>query len=203
MSVGSCANRRILSAVLTKRNVAAVAAVLLVAAVSVLVVPYRTWLYKGPGHLRDLGFLAYPRFRLELPQMTIGRDPSHIFTFERIPSEEMSVMLDVVDASIDDFDRLKTLPIQITARLFEEATFSTPRRRLCEATGSPSGKFPDSQWVATASAVHAAFWHPRCLRMPMRNERSYTLQVEIAPTGSSLPSETLVPTLQGGGFELP
>ena len=187
---------------LTKRNVAGVAAVLLVAAVVVLVVPYRTWLYKGPGHLRDLGFLAYPRFRLELPQMTIGRDPNHTFTFDRIPSEEMSVVLDVVDGSLDDFDRLKTFPVQITARLFEEATVSTPRRRLCEATGSPSGKFPDAQWVVTGSAVHAAFWHPRCLRMPMSSDRSYTLQVEITPTGPS-PSTTLIPTLQGGGIELP
>jgi hypothetical protein len=142
-------------------------------------------------------------FQLELPRIVLGRQPRRSFTFTGVPSEEMSLMLYVEGSSLDDFDALKTVQMEITARLFEEATTpQTSRRALCEAKGSPSGKYPEFQWVVTASAYHAAFWHCQCLRMPLSKLRRYTLDLEITPTGPALPTKTLVPTLEGGGIQL-
>jgi len=189
---------------MTKRKTVALAcALVVVGTVAVLVVPYRAWSYKGPGQLRDNGVLSYPRFQLELPTIPLGGKVHRRVTFTGIPSEDMSLMLYVVGSSFDDEKTLHAAQVQITAQLIEEATPATPRRVICTAAGTPSGKYPESQWVVTTSADHAAFWHCQCLRVPMSRERRYTLDLEISPTGSSLPPKVLVPTLEGGGVELP
>ena len=172
-------------------------------AIVTLCVPHNVWSYEGPGKLRDNGLLSYPRFQLELPRVELGPGQQRSVTFTGVPSGEMSVMLYVTGSSLEDFDTLKALQVQITARLFEEATAATPRRVVCEATGVPSGTFPESQWVVTANRYQAALWHCRCLRISVSSERRYTLDLVITPTGPLFPPKVIVPTLEGGGVELP
>jgi hypothetical protein len=187
---------------MTKRNAVLTCALLVGAIVVAFLLPYRAWLYEGPGNLRDSGFLSYPRYQLEFPQ--IARDDSrHTYTFTGVPSEEMTLMLYVVGSSLDDFDALEKAPVQITAQLFEDATGTTPRRTVCEATGSPAGREKGARWIVTRGPYDAAFWHPRCLRMPLSSQRAYTLHLEITSTDPSSLRKALVPTLEGGGIELP
>jgi len=155
--------------------------------------------------MRDNGVLSYPRYKLELPSVAVG-EQLRSFTFTGVPSEAMSLMLDVPGSSVGNFEelqRLQAVHAQITAQLFEEATALTPRRLVCSAEGSPDGAATESRWVVTGSSRSAALWHSRCLRVPISAERRYTLMLEIAGADSSGLVKVLVPTLEGGGFELP
>ena len=185
------------------KTIALIGAVIL-AAITVVVqfVPHPVWSYRGPGTMRDYGVLGYPRYELKLPSMSVD-DKYRSFSFTGVPSEEMSLQLYIVGATIETLAPLEKWQAQITAQLVEEATPVIPRRVLCSATGSPSVGQRDGRWVVTGSNIHAALWHARCLRVRMSNDRRYTLTLEIAGADSSSPAKVLVPTLQGGGIELP
>jgi hypothetical protein len=185
------------------KTIALIGAVILVALTFVVqVVPHPVWSYRGPGTMRDHGVLGYPRYELKLPSMSVD-DKYRSFSFTGVPSEDMSLQLYVVGATIETLAPLEKWRTQITAQLFEEATPLVPRRVLCSATGSPSEGQKDGRWVVTGSYIHAAFWHAECLRVPMSKERRYTLTLEIAGADSSSRARVLVPTLRGGGIELP
>jgi hypothetical protein len=189
----------------TLKKIAPIGVVILALTVLVLVVPHPVWSYRGPGTMRDYGLLSHPRYQLKLPSISVD-DKHRSFAFAGVPSEEMSLQLYIVGSTIDNgrtFETLKTLHTQITAQLFEEATSLTPRRALCSATGSPAGVSMASRWVVTGNDTFAALWHAHCLRVPMSKERRYTLTVEIAADDSSSLAKVLVPTLEGGGYELP
>jgi hypothetical protein len=185
------------------KRIAPIGVSILALTVGVLFIPHPVSSYKGPGTMRDYGLLSYPRYELKLPSISVD-DKNRNFTFAGVPSEEMSLQLYIVGATIDRLETpLAKLSTQITAQLFEEATPTTPRRVLCSATGSPAGASMDSRWVMTGNYTFAALWHARCLRMPMAKERRYTLTLDIVPADSSSLAKVLVPTLQGGGYELP
>ena len=153
--------------------------------------------------MRDRGLLSYPRYELRLPSISVD-DKYRSFTFTGVPSEEMSLQLYIVDATLDKLETpLAKLHTQITAQLFEEATHLTPRRALCSATGSPAGASMESRWVVTGNHTFAALWHARCLRVPLSKKGRYTLTLDIAAVDSSSLAKVLVPTLEGGGYELP
>ena len=184
------------------KRIVPIGVVILVITVVVLFVPRPVWSYRGPGTMRDNGVLSYPRYVLKLPSISVD-DKHGSFTFAGVPSEEMSLQLYIVGATLDKLETpLAKLHTQITAHLFEEATPSTPRHILCSATGSPAGASMDSRWVVTGNYAFAALWHARCLRVPMSKERRYTLTLDIAADSSPL-AKVLVPTLEGGGNELP
>jgi hypothetical protein len=168
----------------------------------VFFVPHQIWSYSGPGTMRDDGVLSYPRYKLELPSVAVG-EQLRSFTFTDVPSEAMSLKLYIPGSSVSNVEELQAVHLQITAQLFEEATALTPRRLVCSAEGSPDGAAMESRWVVTGSSRSAALWHSRCLRVPISAERRYTLMLEIAGTDSSGLVKVLVPTLEGGGFELP
>jgi hypothetical protein len=170
----------------------------------VLFVPRPVWSYKGPGTMRDYGVLSHPRYQLKLPRMS-AEQTYRSFSFAGVPSEEMTLELYIADATLDKLERpLQALDTQITAQLFEEATPFAPRRVLCSATGSPSAVSSDARWVVwTDYNTFVALWHSRCLRVPMSKDRRYTLTLEIADSGLSSLAKILVPTLEGGGYELP
>jgi hypothetical protein len=184
------------------KRIAPIGVVILALTVVVLFVPHPVWSYRGPGTMRDYGLLSYPRYELKLPSISVD-DKHRSFSFTGVPSEEMSLQLYVVGATIETLTPLTKLRTQITAQLFEEATPLMPRRVLCSATGSPSEGPRDSRWVVTGSYMHAAFWHAQCLRVPMSKERRSTLTLDIAGADSSSRAKVLVPTLEGGGYELP
>jgi hypothetical protein len=185
------------------KAIASIGVVVLTAlTVVVLFVPHSVWSYRGPGTMRDYGVLGYPRYELKLPSMSVG-DKYRSFSFTGVPSEEMSLELYVVGTTIERLTPLTKWHAQITAQLFEEATPLMPRRVLCSATGSPSEGQRDGRWVVTGSSIHAALWHAECLRIPMSKERRYTLTLEIAGADSSSLARVLVPTFEGGGYELP
>jgi hypothetical protein len=187
----------------TLKRIAPIGVVILALTVVVLFVPHPVWSYRGPGTMRDYGLLSYPRYELKLPSISVD-DKHRSFTFAGVPSEEMSLQLHIVGATIDNLETpLAKLHTQITAQLFEEATPLTPRRILCSATGSPAGASMDSRWVVTGNYSFAALWHARCLRVPMSTERRYTLTLDLAAADSSSLAKVLVPTLEGGGYELP
>ena len=39
-----------------------------------LFVPHPVWSYRGEGRMRDHGILSYPRFRLTLPGIAVGKE---------------------------------------------------------------------------------------------------------------------------------
>jgi hypothetical protein len=70
--------------------------------------------------------------------------------------------------------------------------------RVCSAQGSLG-----QGWVLMSSISNAAFWQHACTDLPIRNEAAYVLHVEVGPTVPSPAHLVLVPTLEGGGNELP
>ena len=170
--------------------------------VGVLLVPHRVWSYSGPGTMLDGGILSYPRYRLELPRVEVNQSLQR-FTFTGVPSEEMSVQLYLPGYTMDDIEKLRRVHLRITTRLFEVATAVAPERLVCSATGTPDSAAMDSRWVVTGSHDSAALWHCRCLRVPMSGRRQYTFTLEMVGSDPSGLVKALVPTLEGGGFELP
>ena len=74
-------------------------------------------------------------------------------------------------------------------------------RTQCEATGWPAGK-GWQQLVVTSSAGVIGLWHTGCARLDLRTCAPCRLYIAIGPVDPQTPGIMLIPTLQGGGWEL-
>lgn len=164
--------------------------------------PWRNWRYRGPGQFSDSGLLAYPRFRIRFPELRLNRANTASFTVRGLPTERMSLELYVPGADERNRSELENLSTQIVAEIVEEASSFAPRRVVCSAVGSPSASLDDSRWVLKGGAEEA-FWHRACIDRTFSPGREYSLVVSIRPVRPGSPGFALVPTLEGGGIELP
>lgn len=168
----------------------------------ILFVPYRTWSYSGPGAIHDHGLISRPRFSIALPTMKLDEAQSRSFTFSGPPSEEMSLQLYVVGGSFNDEAVLTKLRTQMSARLVDVTAPQSPIV-LCSASGTPATPDRDGRWVLMTSGFEAAYWHSDCLGVTLSRKGTYTLYLEIQSPDPSSPARLLVPTIEGGGIELP
>jgi hypothetical protein len=115
----------------------------------------------------------------------------------------MSFQLYVEGAGSQQVEELERLELEIDASLIQESTGLTPPVQVCKATGTPTSKVERTRWVVMSGGNVAALWHEACLDMSMSANHRYTLTVTTRPSSATLPTFNVVPTLEGGGIELP
>ncbi len=54
-----------------------------------------------------------------------------------------------------------------------------------------------------SSVNETAYWHPGCRNFQVETSREYTLELSIGRPAEGTPPFKLIPTLEGGGNELP
>ncbi len=154
---------------------------------------YHTFEFKGGVNIRDSGFLSYPRYYVQLGDLPLWKDGEYQFTVRGLPSDELDLRLEVLDASNDDKARLidssTFLSVSITDRSAKE---------VCVASGSLQ-----SYWVLAPAKDTVSFWHPRCQHMSISRFKTYTTKVTVSRADVHSPHRMLMAVFKGGGNELP
>jgi hypothetical protein len=159
---------------------------------------YQTWGFHGDGKIRDSGVFTYPRYHVELNQIPFSEAGEHHFSFTGAPPEKMWLQFGIVGKTGRDATELTSLKTEIDVLLQDDQG-----NVLCTASGVPIQGAKHGGWILTYSSDYAAFYNLACVDLPMSRRRSYALQVGIKSVDDRSPSVFLVPTLLGGGIELP
>jgi hypothetical protein len=196
------------------RGFAALAMVVLLTLTLVLTFGGRK--YKGDGTFTDNGILSpVPRYVIRFPQISLEKPGKHIFVCEGLPTVPLSFALEISDLhKHDDEQRAffqqhpnQKWPGTSEKDKYEEIKKIRTRVELSISTGGQtacniSGSMRDSWTLAWAPAVNSGFfWHPAGQDMKFSPNRSYTVSLTIEDVDAA--PLLVVPTLSGGGMELP
>jgi len=155
---------------------------------------YDGWRYRG-GPLVNNGLFSRPRFEARFPAISFNVSGSYEYSFSRFPADDAYVML--ATASEPSAASIERLTTKVRLRVID------PNGRLrCNATGSPAGK-GEEQLIVNSSAGVIGLWHMRCALIQLRTCSPCRLQIAIEQVDLATPAVLLIPTLRGGGYELP
>jgi len=155
---------------------------------------HQAWRYQG-GAIQDNGVISYPRFSATFAPIPFDRAGSRTYEFSRYPADQAVVFLKM--GSPQRADALEPLTTRMTVSVRDRRGFR------CQATGYPAGR-SDEQAFVTASPVYATgIWLLGCNPVSVAGCNPCTLSVEISDVDPRTPRLDLIPSLEGGGIELP
>jgi hypothetical protein len=155
---------------------------------------YAGWQYQG-GRLLNNGLLSRPRFEAQFPSIALDAPGRYEYTFRRFPADDAVVML--ATPSEPTVASIEQLATEISLRLTDQ-----DGQVRCAGAGSPRGKAAERLIVTSAKGV-IGLWHQKCARLELTSCNPCQLSISVGPVDPSTPRVMLVPTLQGGGWELP
>ena len=155
---------------------------------------YDGWRYQG-GPIINNGLFARPRYKAPLPAIPCNVPGTYEYSFSRFPDDDAVVMLTTPSAPA--VSTIKALTTKVHLRVIDDQG-----QIKCDAAGFPGGK-GNEQLVVTSSAAVLGLWHMKCATLPLRTCNPCRLQVVVGPVDPSTPAILVVPTLHGGGIELP
>jgi hypothetical protein len=173
---------------------------LVISVVALWAASYHPREFRGGIGIRDSGFFSYPRYHAQLGQMPLWTAGEYRFSVRGLPPGPLDFALRVVGATYADSAQLTSLPTAMSVSIVDGSGHV-----LCTA----SGKLSDAQrrglnsWVLESSSLHASFWHPQCLQLPISRSKEYVATVKISDAGTNSPHKIVIPVLEGGGMELP
>ena len=152
--------------------------------------------YQGDGSIHDSGVVSFPRFRVEFPSMALNQPATRSFTFRRFPGNPATVFIQTpTEPAPEAIERLMTsVAIRIT---------NQDGLVVCSGTGFPAGRDGDRLVVTSGDRGALGLWHRGCVDVSVASCDPCTLEVSIANIDPATASMSVVPTLQGGGIELP
>ena len=156
-------------------------------------------LYSGDGKLSDNLFL-YPRYKLKFTEIPLNEVNEYHFHFKGAPHEEMGLVL-YVKGGLADWDyrhSLVNFPASIDAKLTDGKG-----NVVCHASGRPADSNSDGVWILMSGPGVAGYWHYQCNGFHVCTLGTYELIIRVAEVGSHAERVVVVPTLRGGGIELP
>ena len=153
--------------------------------------------YRGAGPMIDTGFWSFPRYHAPVGEFPLAPSGDYAFTFSALPSEKLSLKLDVEPFAKTDRAVLQALTTKIGVRI-EDSTGAV----VCEGSGSPSHKY-DGGWVLATGPDRSYYWHSECLERRFKGGRAYSLRVAVSEPDANAPRRSLLASLEGGGAELP
>jgi hypothetical protein len=156
---------------------------------------YRGWMYQG-GRLVDHGLLGRPRYEARFDPIALNRAATYAFTFSRFPAADAIVML--ATPSTPPVTSIETLTTMVRIRVVDGQG-----QVLCDGSGSPAGRPDDHRLIATSSTGVESLWLSQCNRLELRTCRMCRLEITIAAVDPATPAVSVVPTIAGGGIELP
>lgn len=158
--------------------------------------------FQGGIEIHDSGFWSYPRYHAKLGRMPMWQEGDYQFNIRGLPSEDLSLSLNVAGNSEADRKLLESLSSRITVSVTD-----ADGHELCSGGGALShaaiGKDSESLWVLESSTSHASFYIGKCLDLPMKQTQSYRVNVSLRQVDPRTPHTNLLPFLAGGGNELP
>jgi hypothetical protein len=156
---------------------------------------YRGWRYRG-GRLVNNGIFSRPRFEAQFPPIALNVPGTYEYTFSRFPAADAAVML--ATPSEPSVASIEGLTTKVRLRVIDQNG-----QLLCDATGSPGEKSDEHRLIVTSSSGVSALWHMRCARLQLQACNACRLTIVIGPVDPATPRLSIVPTIQGGGIELP
>ena len=155
---------------------------------------YNAWRYSG-GRLIDNGVLSRYRYEAQFADVPFNVPGTYTFTFSRFPGTDAVVML--ATPSEPPEESIQKLATQVQLRVVDQ-----DGHVLCHAGGSPRGS-GDNRLVVTSSKGVVGFWHTSCVHLELSVCNPCQLRVSVDAVDPATPELLLVPTVQGGGVELP
>ena len=142
---------------------------------------------------------SFPRYHISLGQLALSEPGAHEFRFRGLRDERMTLMLYVQGKTyFRDSALLTSLHTSIEATLIDDGG-----NTVCKASGSPQVGIDRGGWILTGTSSSAAYWSEDCVNVAVKRNTSYTLTVRVRQVDDCASSMSLVPTLEGGGNELP
>lgn len=167
-----------------------VVAAAIVYSVAWLVLPYRLSGYRGDGSITDSGFWSYPRYRIRLPKTELKAPRSVVYKLGGLPPAPFTLRLEIVDPK--DPSVLRGLNVVVSVRIADNHD---------RTVGSASGPLKD--WVLSEGSGYVAYWHRDCRDVGFHKGMSYTMTITVSEENSDPRVIMVIPTLEGGGNELP
>jgi hypothetical protein len=161
--------------------------------------PWSGLLYRGDGKLSDNLFF-YPRYRLKFAEIPLSEANEYHFHFKGAPHEEMGLVL-YVKGGLADWDyrhSLVNFPASIDAKLT-----NGKGNVVCHASGRPADANSEGVWVLMSGPGVAGYWHYQCNGFRVSTLETYRLTIRVTNVGPQAEKVVVVPTLEGGGIELP
>lgn len=161
--------------------------------------PWSGLLYRGDGTFSDNLFF-YPRYKLKFAEIPLNEASEYHFHFSGAPSEEMGLVL-YVKGGLAEWDYRRSLvnfPATIDVKLTD-----AKGNAVCHASGRPADSNSDGVWVLMSGPGVAGYWHYQCNGFRISTLGSYELIIRVTDVGSHAERVVVVPTLRGGGIELP
>ena len=158
---------------------------------------YRGWRYRG-GRLVDNGLLARPRYRAPFAAIPFDAPGTYTYAFSRFPGPDAAVML--ATPSGPSRGALESLTTQLHVRVVDHAG-----RTVCDASGSPRPGQGPKQAIVTSIGDEqvTGLWVWNCVGLQLYDCDPCRLSVSVGAPDGAAPKMLLVPTLEGGGVELP
>jgi hypothetical protein len=152
------------------------------------------WRYEG-GRLVNNGLFSRPRFEAPFPAISFNVPGSYEYSFSRFPADDAYVMLMTPsEPAVASIERLMT-----KVRL---GVIDTNGQLRCDATGSPDRRGRE-QLIVHSSVGVIGLYHIGCMSLQLRTCSPCRLQIAVVEVDRATPAVALVPTLRGGGYELP
>ena len=155
---------------------------------------YRGWQYRG-GRLIDNGLLSRPRYQAQFAKIPFNVPGTYSYSFRRFPGADAVVMLSTPSGPPED--SIENLSTQLRLRMVNQ-----DGQVLCDGAGSPGGT-GQNRVVVTSSTGVTGLWHMSCAALQLRACNPCRLFVSVGPVDPATPNILLIPTVQGGGVELP
>jgi|SRR5215469_12705198 len=163
-------------------------------------VSYRPSQFKGGVALRDSGFFSHPRYHAQLGDLPLWKEGEYQFTVSGLPPGPLDLKLQVLNSTDANRAGLTSLTTTVSVSMTDSSG-----KQVCEGSGSLSdaGTREHSTWALASSSSQASFWHARCLQIPTSRFQTYIVRVRTSGVDPRSPRSTIIPTLEGGGIELP
>jgi hypothetical protein len=155
---------------------------------------YEGWRYRG-GPLVNNGLFSRPRYEARFPAISFNVPGSYEYSFSRFPADDAYVML--ATPTGPPVASIESLTTMVRLRVAD-----TNGHVRCDAIGSPAGKGKD-ELIVNSSAGAIGLYHLNCGSVELRTCNPCRLQIAISQVDTATPSLLIVPTLRGGGYELP
>ena len=156
---------------------------------------YEGWRYQG-GQIVNNGLFSQPRFEAPLASVPFNVPGTYEFSFSHFPADDATVMLTTPSAPSED--SIEGLTTEVRIRVIDQNS-----RIKCDGAGRPRRGQGPRQWVVTSSAGVIGLWHWACTCLQLRACAPCRVEITVGPVDPATPAMLLIPTLSGGGLELP
>jgi hypothetical protein len=154
--------------------------------------------FSGDGTVADLGFWAYPRWRITFPAVDLKTNRTTVVRFKGAPTAEMTFLLDVAHEG----GPTNQVPLRLQEAIWLGLVLDVKIER--EAGGVVGeARAPVGEWVLNRSPGQARLWHRSLRRLPFERTAAYQISITCPEVPAGLSRMVVTPLLEGGGNELP